>query len=99
MEEYENKEFGVSFRLPERISVGKQLDFREAVFLSPGGIYQSYWAGAQTIIEDWQCDLIPDMAALDIDEVYDKRITNIVNWVANTVAGHMDALEDVAPNS
>lgn len=96
---YENDELGVSFSIPDAVSVRRQLEFRESVFVADGSIYARYWAGARDVIDDWQCEVIPDIADFDMDAATSKLEANIVNWVANTVAGHMDSLEDVPKNS
>ena len=96
MAHYENEELGVSFSLPERFTVRENLNFRGHLGrVASDSAFIRYWVAALPIIEDWQCALIPDPAALDMDTETDARIADIVQWTANSVAGHMLAL--VAP--
>lgn len=96
MTHYENEGLGVSFSLPERFTVRENLSFREHLGrVASDSAFIRYWVAALPIIKDWQCALIPDPAALDMDIETDARIADIVQWTANSVAGHMMAL--VAP--
>jgi hypothetical protein len=100
MKEYENAELGVSFSLPVSLTVREQLAFRERVFVTASeDLYSRYWAGAVPLLKDWECEDIPDPAAVDLDVETRVQITDIVNWVSNTVALHMTELEDVPKNS
>jgi hypothetical protein len=106
----ENKSLGVSFVLPERISVRRQLQYRQAIAFSfdvgedgqlrtgNNDLYERYWRGAQYVIEDWQCELIPDVANLDFDKADNPRIADIVFWVSNQVAGHMEDIKAISKN-
>lgn len=99
MAHYESQTLGVSFEVPDRFSVREQLAFRAAVVDAEGQTnYERYWQAAQTIVTTWSCELIPDPAALDLDAADDYRIANIVQWAANTVAGHMLRLETPPKN-
>lgn len=96
MTHYENEGLGVSFSLPERFTVRENLSFREHLGrVASDSAFIRYWVAALPIIKDWQCALIPDPAALDMDTETDAHIADIVQWTANSVAGHMMAL--VAP--
>lgn len=96
---YENEAMAVGFEIAERFTVREQLAYRAAVFAAVGETgYVRYWLAAQTIIRDWSCELVPDPAALDLDEVYDVAIADIIQWTANTVAGHMIGLETPPKN-
>jgi hypothetical protein len=97
---FESEQYGVSFSLPAEMTVREQLGFRSRIFLNElDDFYSKYWLGALPLLEDWKCDVIPDPNEVDLDKETDKRITNIVNWVCNTVAGHVEGIEDVPPNS
>lgn len=97
---YENEDTGTSFDIPDRITVRRQLAFRSRVAETAGeGNFTRYWLAAQTVMENWTCPLIDDPAALDLDESDDRRVADIVVWVANTVAGHMIDLATPGKNS
>lgn len=96
---YENEAMAVSFEIAERFTVREQLAYRAAVVAAVGETgYVRYWQAAQTIITDWTCELVPDPAALNLDEVYDVAIADLIQWTANTVAGHMIGLETPPKN-
>lgn len=94
MAHYEHETLGVAFDVADRFTVRQQLAFRGAIAEARGeSAYVRYWQAAQTVMENWQCDLVPDPAALDLDAADDVRLANIVQWTANSVAGHMAELD------
>lgn len=97
---YENETLGVSFELPDDMTVREQLAFRERVFLAPGDTdtYSRYWAGVLPLLSNWECEAMPDPEALDLDTETRVKVANIVNWVANTAAGHFTELDEPDPN-
>jgi hypothetical protein len=99
--EYANEMLGLTFTLPEQLTVREQLTFRERLFLSADDtdMYSRYWDAALPLVEDWQCEIVPDPQAVDLDAETDRRVADIVNWFANTVAGHMNEMDDVPKNS
>lgn len=99
MAKYENAELGVSFSLPDKITVRGQLQFRERVFSSDGDMYSRYWEGIAPLLKDWECDLIEDPEAVDLDTETSVQIANIVHWVSNQAALHMTQMDDVPKNS
>ena len=99
MTAFTNERIGVSFELPERLSVRAQLHFRIAVAAADDTNWLiRYWQAALPLLSNWQCEALPDPAALDIDTADDPALTNIVQWTANTVAGFMLQLETPAKN-
>lgn len=91
---YENERLGVSFEVADRFSVREQLAFRAAVVDAKGQTnYERYWHAAQTVMTEWTSELVPEPEALDLDAAEDSRIADVVQWTANTVAGHMIMLE------
>lgn len=96
---YENESLGISFEIADRFTVREQLAYRAAVASAAGETsYVRFWTGAQTLIREWACELVPDMAALDLDAAEDSRVADVVQWTANTVAGHMLRLETPPKN-
>ena len=87
---YEHEKLGVSFDIADRFTVREQLAFRAKISAAAAeSSYVRYWQAAQTVIQNWTCELLPDPAALDLDAADDARLADIVQWTANTVAGHM----------
>ena len=99
MAHYEHEELGVSFDVGDRFTVREQLAFRSRIFETAGeSAFIRYWHAAQAVIQEWTCELVPEPAALDLDAADDSRIADIVQWTANTVAGHMSRLETPSKN-
>lgn len=109
MAEYKDEQLGVSFTVPDAISVRKQLQYRRAIgnafssgVLAPAGednFYPLFLVGAKVVIEGWQCEHLPVLNGLNFDEVTNPRVADVVFWTCNTVAGHMNRLEEVPKNS
>lgn len=96
---YTNENIGVSFSLPETMSTRDGLDLRaRLVEASDENAYIRWWLAVLPLLEDWQCDDLPDPAAFDLDAPATWRIMDIVQWVGNTTAGHMAELENVPKN-
>lgn len=101
MAHFENTELGVSFDLPDKITVGDQLRYKGRIYIygaSTEDIYVRYWAGARGIVQNWQCEVFPDQMA-DIEKVENPDMADVLFWVGNVVAGHMATLGSVEKNS
>lgn len=97
---YERDEGATGFDLPDRITVRQQLAFRSRLAMrNDGGAYGRYWDAAPLLVSNWQCALIPDMAGVDLDTAVDPRLTEIIIWVADTIANHIAEMETPAKNS
>ncbi len=94
MAHYEDEESGASFDIADKFTVREQLAFRSRLNEQVGeSAYVRYWLAGQTVMQNWLCELVPDPATLDLDASDDIRVANIVQWAANTVAGHMNRME------
>jgi hypothetical protein len=94
----EFKQEGVRFTVPDKITVRQQL----AYFSTIAGIDQSErferrWESAKTMIEEWECELIPDKD-VSLDEMYSLDQTNILIWVGNQVVNYLNSLEETPKN-
>ena len=99
MAEYESEKFGVKFSVPDELTVRQQLTFRSELFLTPDmDRFERFWLGAQHLIEDWECELIPDMGELDLGTATNPAIADIVNYVGTNVAGHLAMIGAVPKN-
>ena len=99
MAHYADERLGVSFDIADRFTVREQLAFRSKIAAGAGeSSYVRYWLAAGPVMREWACELIPDPAALDLDATDDGRVADIVQWTANTVAGHMSSLETPPKN-
>lgn len=89
-----NDDLGVSFEIPDRFTVREQLAFRSRIAGTAGDVALiRYWHAAISVISDWQCELVPDPAALDMDTEASVQVADIVQWTANAVAGHMAGID------
>ncbi len=86
---YDNPELGVSFTIPDKITVGEQLEYFSArEFTEPEERLIRLWDASKVLIADWQCKLIPDMDELKLEST-DPQITKIVLWVIARSSNHM----------
>ena len=104
MAEYENEELGVRFTLPDALNPFQQLAFRGKTAVGGGGVFVRFWDGAIELIQEWECEAIPEYKDLDLhadidDPVEAARIADIVQFVANSTAAHITALEAVPKNA
>ena len=92
---------GVRFSIPKRITVRQQSNYfgKASALVSGDEWLVKYWNAAKVLIVDWECDLVKDIKDFDIDNLYDPKITSILNFVAIKVMGHMNSLDDVEKNS
>ena len=99
MAEYESENLGVKFSIPDELTIKDQLSFRSALWLSQDGErFARFWAGAQHLIDEWECELIPDRAALDLQTETNPAIADIVNYVGTRTAGHLAMIGAVPKN-
>ena len=76
-----------TFTLPDTLTVRQQLKFAAEIGKhAQEGYLIAYWEMGKTVLTNWQCDLIPDPSAVDIDTETDPRITKIIIKAANEVA-------------
>jgi hypothetical protein len=94
--EYKNEQLGCSFSLPDELTIRQQLLLRTRVFRDESeDAYSQWWAGILPLIEDWQCEEIPDPVAFDLDDSGTWQQGNIVQWVSNMAAGYVIELGEV----
>jgi len=98
MATYTNEKFGVSFTLPDKMTVRKQLDWRGRVIESDGTTFIRHWQAIRPLIEDWDYEPFPKLADIDLDELTDKKLADVIFWASNEGAGHMSGLDDIPKN-
>ena len=97
--EYESTKFGVKFSIADALTVRQQLAFRSELFLTKDmDRFERFWIGSQHLVDDWECELIPDMGKLDLETETNPAVADIVNWVGTTVAGHLAMIGAVPKN-
>jgi hypothetical protein len=96
--EYKSDDFGVSFTVADKVTVRRQLIyFSEAARATGKELFERLWLGARTVIEDWQCEAMPDIDT-DLDSLTDPRAAAAVTWAGIQVQNHMDGLERIPKN-
>ena len=89
---YEDKELGVSFTIPDRITVGSFLEYHSLKdFSEPEERWLKAWEASKAVVEDWQCPLLPEMDKLNLSS-NDARLVKIVRWTAGEAAEHIARL-------
>lgn len=97
--EKKNEALGVSFTLPDRVTVRMQLNYSSLAVTAYGQeLFERFWNAARTVVQDWKCELVPDIDKLDLDAVDDPKIAEIVRWTGWEVKQYMDALENIPKN-
>lgn len=101
MKKFESKDLGVSFTLPDKMTARQQLVFRRktAGFVEADDLYIRYWEAAVELVQDWECEKLPDPAAFDLDAEVAADVVDIVMYAANVTAGHFFSIGEVDPNS
>lgn len=96
--EYKSDAFGVSFSVPDKVTVRQQLAyFSEAGRANGKEFIERLWLGARAVILDWTCPALPDLNT-DLDSVTDPKTTQAIVWAALEVKRHMDNLEQIPKN-
>jgi len=93
-----NKKQVAKFTVPDKLTVRQQLAYLSAVAY-PKLDFERFWAGALTVIQNWESELIPDATTLDLNQVTDPKVTELMVWTGWQVKVHMDGLEEVPKNS
>jgi hypothetical protein len=100
MATFTNEKLKTSFVLSDKITVRAQLAYFSEIGLARGReMWERLWFAARAIIQDWKCEIIPDLEKLNIDEVTDPDITELVIWASVEVKSYMDNLENIPKNS
>lgn len=96
---YENDDLGVSFTLPEQLTMREHLAYRSRLVDSVDVDYNTrQWLAVIPLLDDWKCEKIPDPATFDLDTLSTWKMADIILYVANTTISHMLEMEDVDPN-
>lgn len=100
MAEYKDDELGLRLTVPDRLTVGQQLQYRSMItFGEQKDAYARFWAGARLLIDEWECEAMPDKD-VDIDKVHDPAVADVIFTACNIVSGHMRRLEsDAVPKN
>lgn len=98
MATFENEALGVTFELPDTMTVFQQLAFRGEIAKQEGGPFIRFWEGAKAIMVKWECDDYPELKKIDLNATDDRKLAEIVTWVSNQTAGHIEKLGEIPKN-
>jgi hypothetical protein len=94
--QFEYKEAGLSFSVPEKPSVLEVLAYDSArVDFAKSPAYVVMWECAKTWIKDWKCEKMPD-PNVDLNTVSDPIVWKIIKEVGLDVSGHRVAQEQIS---
>ena len=89
---------GISFSVPDKPTVRQQLEYVGASSGSGKDLVVKKWDGAKALIQDWKCELAPDLEEIDIDTETNPDVAAVITWAAMRVWEHMNSLEGVPKN-
>jgi hypothetical protein len=93
--EFKREDSACIFTVPDRINVKQQLEFYSTVGgLSGAEMWERMWEGAKNLIQDWQCELMPDIDT-DLTTIDNPEIAGILIWASARVNAHMGGLKSI----
>ena len=85
--------------VPDKVTVKQQLEyFSVAGGLAGNEYWLRLWEAAKTIIQDWECELMPDVDT-DLDTLTNPLVTGVLIWAGIQVSDHINSLQVVSKNS
>lgn len=96
MAEYSNDSLGVKFTLPDAPTVGQQLRYKGRVYSAgyfTDDVYLRMWLGFLGLFDNWECDYISDPKEIDPEKETRPKVADVMMWVGNITAKHMNELE------
>ena len=100
METQEYKTEGLRFTVPANPTVRQQLQYvGAAAFASGNEFVIRLWSGALALILEWECELVPDPKAFDMDKETSAKAADLITWATMRVREHMNALDATEKNS
>ena len=97
--EYKNDDPKVRFTVPDKPTVKQQLEYLGAATTMGGkDLFLALWRGALTLIDEWECEIIPDVHKVDLDKITSLKQTELVTWVGMQVRKFVNDLDDVPKN-
>lgn len=96
---FENENWGgVKFNTPEKPSVFQIVAYDSARFGANGAPpILVLWEMAKALIEDWECEALPDPQA-DLKAVTDARAARVIEWAGIQVSAWRRSLDEIPKN-
>jgi len=96
--EFKRENPSCTFSVPDKITVRMQMAYFSQASIRPtADLWERLWMSAKPLIEDWQCEIMPDKNT-DLETLTDPQITNVIIWASAQVQGYMDGLGTVPKN-
>lgn len=98
MAHYQNEVLGVSFDIPDKITVRQQLAYRSAAGYPMNGQLarlESLWLGALEVLTGWQCAAIEKPNELNLDVETNPDVAAVITWAGVRALIHMNTLEEI----
>jgi hypothetical protein len=93
-----NENLGYSYTVPDRPTNRQQLAYFSNSLLARGAdTLERYWLAAAALIQDWQCEVLPDIHT-DLNSISSPKATLIMIEVGLDIKRYMDALEEIPKN-
>jgi hypothetical protein len=92
------EEFGLRFTTPENPTVAEIMLYdSKRVDMANTPIYLGMWEMAKTLIQEWECELMPDYK-VELNKITDLRIARLVEQAGNAVLAWRLSLDKVSKN-
>ena len=85
------------FVVPDKITVRQQLEYFSEARVPNRPVFERLWLGALPLIQDWQCEILPDQN-VNLDDITNPHITEVIVWAGVLVKQHIDALDYTEKN-
>ena len=98
--EYKNDKLGVSFTVPDTITVREQMAYHSRTVSYDGtndDLFARSWEAARPLVQDWKCEGVP--LDVNIDTETNPRVVPVLMWAGMRVREHINGLEQIAKNS
>lgn len=93
MHKFDHPESEVTFELPEDPTI-RQLMAYDGFELAQGRpMYERLWDAARTVIQDWECEILPDIQ-MSLDEVGSNEQLAVIKWAALACFGWRQTLKE-----
>ena len=91
--EVKNDDLGVSFTLPDKLSVFDQLQYKSLMIPTKEskGMYNILWLAAKELVDNWKCKSLK--IGTDLKTITDPAAADIVEFVGLKVFAHYNSVE------
>lgn len=95
----DNKDLGLYCEVPDKLTVRQQLAYQSTIGLAmDGNLYETHWEACKKLLTNWECESIPDIHNLDLDNETNPLVAEVIAFVCIRVRGHIANLERIEKN-